>query len=124
MPQAFNVIRSAGFLRHGFVLGRRNHPVADLIAICVEHGLLLIDRRDIRPELFPTLTTILLQKLPGACLPLEASLLCCDPEHLSNDTVLSEDIPPCNVLNLALPYHMHGLIALQCPLGATERAKP
>ena len=26
---------------------------------------------------------VLLQKLPSDCLPLEASLLCCDPEHLS-----------------------------------------
>ena len=64
--------------------------------------------------------TVLLQKLPGAYLPLEASLLCCDPEHLSKDTVLSEDIPLRNTLNLALPYHMHHLIALQSPLGGTE----
>ena len=66
----------------------------------------------------------LLQKLPEACLPLEASLLCRDPEHLSNDTVLSEDIPLRNALDLALPYHTHCLITLQRPLGGTERAKP
>jgi hypothetical protein len=63
---------------------------------------------------------VLLQKLPGAYLPLEASLLCCDPEHLSKDTVLSEAIPLRNTLDLALPYHMHHLIALQRPLGGTE----
>jgi hypothetical protein len=68
--------------------------------------------------------SVLLQKFPRACLPLEASLFCCDPEHLSQDTVLSEDIPLRNALDLALPYHMHRLIALQSPLGGTERAKP
>jgi hypothetical protein len=55
--KAFDVIRFAGFLRDGFVLSRGNHPVVDLIAICIERGLLLIDRWDLRPELFPTLTT-------------------------------------------------------------------
>jgi hypothetical protein len=55
---------------------------------------------------------VLLQKLPGACLPLEASRLCRDPEYLSKDTVLSENIPLRNALDLALPYRMHRLIAL------------
>jgi hypothetical protein len=62
----------------------------------------------------------MLQKIPRAYLPLEASLLCCDLEHLSKDTVLSEDIPLRNTLDLALPDHMHHLIALQSPLGGTE----
>ena len=65
-----------------------------------------------------------MQKLPEGYLPLEASLLCCDPEHLSKNTVLSEDIALRNALDLALPYHMHCLIALQSPLSSTERAKP
>jgi hypothetical protein len=71
----------------------------------------------------PAVDRVLLQKLPGACLPLEASLLCRDPEYLSKDTVLSENIPLRNALDLALPYYMHRFIALQSPLGGTERAK-
>jgi hypothetical protein len=46
---------------------------------------------------------VLLQKLPGAYLPLEASLYCCDPEHLSKDTVLSEDMLLRTTLDLAFP---------------------
>jgi len=37
--------------------------------------------------------------------------------------VLCEDIPLCDALNLALPYPMHRLIALEGPPSGTERAK-
>ena len=55
--EAFDVIRFAGLLRNGFVLGWWNHALVDLISIGVERGLLLIDRWELRPELFPTRTT-------------------------------------------------------------------
>jgi hypothetical protein len=64
--------------------------------------------------------TVLLQKPSGACLFLEAPLLCCDSEQVGNDSVLCEDITLWNTLELAFPDHMHGLIALDGPLRSKE----
>ena len=43
---------------------------------------------------------------------------------LRNDSMLREDIPLRDALDLAFPYPMPGLIALEGPSGSTERAKP
>ena len=55
--KALNVIGFAGFFGDGFVLHRRNDPCVDGILIRIEHRLLAVHRRKIRPQLFRTVVT-------------------------------------------------------------------
>ena len=56
-PQAFDVIRFAGFLCNGFMLGWWNHALVGFVSIRMERGLLTVHQRDLSPQLFGSLTT-------------------------------------------------------------------
>ena len=69
-----------------------------------------------------TLSTLLLQKLSGACRLLAAPVLGCAPEQVGKDAVLYADIPLWNTLEWTLPEHRHRLLALDGPLGGNTMA--
>jgi hypothetical protein len=50
--------------------------------------------------------------------------LCGQPEYVVDDTVLSEDIPLSDPLDLAFAEHVHRFIALDGPLRRVECPKP
>jgi hypothetical protein len=50
-------------------------------------------------------------------------LLSHQPEQLVDDTVLGEDVPPGDPLELAFAEHKHGFIALDDPLHGVKGAK-
>jgi hypothetical protein len=54
--EAFDVIRFAGFLCSGFMLGWRNHALVGFVLIRMERGLLTVYQRDLGPQLFGALT--------------------------------------------------------------------
>jgi hypothetical protein len=55
--EAFDVMRVAGFLRHGFMLDWWNHALVGFVLIHMEPGLLTVHQRHLGPQLFGRLTT-------------------------------------------------------------------
>ena len=55
--EALDMIGFPGVLRNSFVLLRRNHTGIGVVLIRVERGLLTVHQRDLRPQLFGTITT-------------------------------------------------------------------
>jgi hypothetical protein len=81
-------------------------------------------------DLFPsppacsTTGWVVLQKLSGGWGADGELLLCGQPEHLLDDTILCEDIPLGEPIELAFVEHMHRFIALDSALCRGERSKP